>query len=220
MAANSFIRFKISYRLVGEQRTDGLEFVLNSRAATNTGAAPLILEALLPQNITGASRLFVSLVLDDIAMLPEIPAAGFANLVDLYVWLQANWYMYGRWFITVDKLVLYLNAGLATKGALNVTATARYVYMAAVPVLQPEEYYYVRFQRNGAQQIPVFPEDMAFTMEDIVVWANHNWQDVGKWHIEDGNLILTTEEPAEVQLSVVGRLPGGFDFGFSNGFDT
>lgn len=220
MASNSFIRFKISYRPVGEQKTDSLEFVLNNKVATNTGAAPLILEAVLPQDITTASRLFVSLILDDVAMQPEIPAAGFASLNDLYSWLQANWYMYGRWFITPDKLVLYLNAGLATKGTLTVTATARYVYIAAIPVLQPEEYYYVRFVKNGTEVIPAFPEDMATTMEDIVVWANQNWRNAGEWHIEDGNLILTAPQPADIELSVIGRLPGGFDFGFSNGFDT
>lgn len=205
---------------MGEQKTDSLEFMLNNKVATGTEAAPLILEALLPQDITTASRLFVSLVLDDVSILPEIPAAGFANLNDLYNWLQANWYMYGRWFMTADKLVLYLNAGLALKGTLTVTATASYVYLVAIPVLQPGEYYYVRFNKNGEEINPAFPEDMANTMEDIIVWANQNWQEAGEWHIEDGNLILTAQHPTDIQLSVTGRFPGGFDFGFSNGFDT
>ncbi len=193
---------------------------MNSKVATTTGAAPLILEAILPQDITTASRLFVSLVLDGQQMLPEIPAAGFESLNDLYAWLQGNWYIYGRWFITPEKLVLYLNAGLAAKGALTVTATARYVYTAVIPVLQENEYYYVRFVKSGADVTPAFPEDTALTMEDIIVWANQNWRDAVKWHIEKDSLILTAQQPADIQLSVIGRPPGGFDFGFSKGFDT
>lgn len=174
----------------------------------------------MPENTSTASRLFISLVLDGSQVLPEIPAGGFVNLTELYNWLQANWYIYGRWFMTADKIVLYLNAGLAAKGTLSVSATSKYVFTAAIPQKELEAFYYVAFSKDGVDVLPAFPEDIAGTMEDIIVWANQNWQEVGQWHIEKDMLVLTADQPAEIKLSVTGRLPGGFDFGFSKGFDT
>lgn len=220
MTNNRFIKFTIRYRLAGDAKTENLEFVLSNQAASTGTAGALILEALLPQDITTASRLFVSLILNGAEMLPEIPATGFANYDELYSWLQANWYIYGRWFITGNKLVLYLNAGLATQGTLTVTTTSKYVYTAIIPEKEPEAYYYVSFIKNGIEVLPAFPEDMAVTVEDILVWANQHWSETGTWQVENNLLVLSTGTPADIQLSVAGILPGGFDFGFSKGFDT
>lgn len=220
MARNTFIKFTISYRLVGEGRTGSLEFVLNNKAASTGSASVLILEALLPQDINTASRLFISLTLDGAEVLPEIPATGFANYDELYSWLQANWYIYGRWFLTADKLVLYLNAGLAAQGTLTVTTTSKYVYTAAIPEKEQEAYYYISFIKDGIEVLPAFPEDMAVTVEDILVWTNQYWSETGTWQVENNQLVLTTGLPADIELSITGILPGGFDFGFSKGFDT
>lgn len=220
MAGNTSIKFTIRFRLAGGEKTDSLEFVLNNQAASTGTASVLILEALLPQDITAASRLFVSLILDGVETLPEIPATGFANYDELYSWLQANWYIYGKWFITGNKLVLYLNAGLATQGTLNVTTTSKYVYTAAIPEKQQGAYYYVSFIKDGIEVLPAFPEDMAATVEDILVWASQYWPEYGAWQVENNLLVLTTDTPASIELSVTGILPGGFDFGFSKGFDT
>ncbi|MBL7718967.1 MAG: hypothetical protein JNL72_09035 [Flavipsychrobacter sp.] len=220
MASNTFIKFTIRYRLTGDAKAENLEFVLNNQAVSTGTATVLILEALLPQDITTATRLFVSLILDGAEMLPEIPATGFANYDELYSWLQANWYIYGKWFITGNKLVLYLNAGMATQGTLAVTTTSKYVYTAAIPEKQQEAYYYVSFMKDGIEVLPAFPEDMAATVEDILVWANQYWPEYGTWQVENNLLVLSTGTPAATQLSVTGILPGGFDFGFSKGFDT
>lgn len=220
MASNTFIKFTIRYRLTGDAKTENLEFVLNNQQVSTSTASVLILEALLPQDITTATRLFVSLILDGAGMLPEIPATGFANYDELYSWLQANWYIYGKWFITGNKLVLYLNAGMATQGTLTVTTTSKYVYTAAIPEKQQEAYYYVNFIKDGIEVLPAFPEDMAATVEDILVWTNQYWPEYGTWQVENNLLVLSTGTPAAIQLSVTGILPGGFDFGFSKGFDT
>lgn len=205
---------------MGEGTTDSLEFVLSNKTAASGPGGTLVLEAVLPQDMQAASRLFVSLILDGGAVMPEIPATGFTGVETLYSWLLENWYIYGRWFITADKLVLYLNAGLATQGTLTITATSTYVYTAVIPEMEPEAYYYVTFIKDGTAVLPAFPEDTATTMEDILVWANLNWQAYGQWHIEDNNLVLTTDTPADITITVTSRLPGGFDFGFSDGFDT
>ncbi len=220
MASNTFIKFTIRYRLSGDAKTESLDFVLNNQAVSAGTATVLILEALLPQDITTASRLFVSLILDGAEMLPEIPATGFASYDELYNWLQANWYIYGKWFITGNKLVLYLNTGLATQGTLTVTTTSKYVYTATIPEKQQEAYYYVNFIKDGIEVLPAFPEDMAATVEDILVWANQYWPEYGTWQVENNLLVLSTGTPAAIQLSVTGILPGGFGFGFSKGFDT
>jgi hypothetical protein len=205
--------------MVDSGTLDSLDFIVGSKAATGS-AGMLILEAPLPRDTSATSRMFIVLNLDGSPVQPETPPGGFTSVTDLYSWLQANWYIYGRWFITADKVMLYLNAGLATKGTLSVNSASQYVYMALIPALEPDAYYYVTFIKDGAIVTPVFPEDMATTYEDILVWVNQNWPDAGTWHIDGNSLMLTTNTAADITLKVAVRLPGGFDFGFSDGFDT
>jgi len=205
--------------MVDSGTLDSLDFIVGSKAATGS-AGMLILEAPLPQDISSTSRLFITLSLDGTPVLPETPPGGFTSASDLYNWLQANWYIYGRWFITADKVMLYLNAGLATTGALSVTSASQFVYTALIPAMEPDAYYYVTFIKNGGVVTPAFPEDMATTYEDILVWVSQNWPDAGTWHIDGNNLMLTTDTAADITLTVAVRQPGGFDFGFSDGFDT
>jgi hypothetical protein len=206
--------------MVDSGTLDSLDFIVGTKAAASSAAGMLILEAALPQDISSASRLFIALSLDGTPVQPETPPGGFISASDLYNWLQANWYIYGRWFITADKVMLYLNAGLATNGTLFVTSASQYVYTALIPAMEEDAYYYVTFTKDGAAISPAFPEDMATTYEDILVWVSQNWQDAGSWHIDGSNLMLTTDTPSDITLTVVVRLPGGFDFGFSDGFDT
>jgi len=205
--------------MVDSGTLDSLDFIVGSKAAISS-AGMLILEAPLPQDISDTSRLFIALSLDGTPVQPETPPGGFTSIADLYSWLQANWYIYGRWFITADKVMLYLNAGLATKGMLSVSSASQFVYTALIPAMEPDAYYYVTFIKDGAIVAPAFPEDMATTYEDILVWVNQNWPDAGAWHIDAESLMLKSDTAANITLTVAVRLPGGFDFGFSDGFDT
>lgn len=219
MAPNANIRFTITYQLVDEGLRDSIDFTVGG-TTDNPSPTAIILEALLPLTGGDNARYFIRLELDGNIALPTPPVAGFTDVQELYAWVQSNWPIYGRWFLTADKLILYLNAGMARRGTLSVSATARYVFRAWIPDKAPDIFYRVLFRIDGVDVLPPFPDDVAQTREDLLLWISQHWMDYGAWTIENNYLILTSNTAMNAELAISAGLPGAFDRGFSTGFDS
>lgn len=216
--ANSQIIFHIVYNIVDEDLLDSLQLTLDGSILTTDGGTvnKLILEALIPSG----SRFYLSMVLDGSNTLPVPPATGFATILELYTWVNEYWGLYGTWYYLQlqGKIVVYINAGVAQTGSLNITSP-NYILSATIPPIQAGEFYTVIFTVNGVPVVPPFPAETAETAEHIIVWILANWGQYGQWSVIGDELMLVSDTILNnATLQVIASGGSAFTIGFSTGF--
>lgn len=213
----SQLKFAITYRLVDDDLIDSIIYTLGGAATAAEGSGVIILDTIIPD---GAGKIFVYFTGDGLPVYPYYPVSGFDNVTQVISWIQANWSAYGKWYLTGNRLLLYLKANVFTTASLSAERKANYSYSAVIPSKAIEEYYTVNLLINGLLPDPLFPADTAYTAGDILTWVNNHWSAYGTWSIADGKLVLINETGGSITLEVIKNGVGGFSLGFSQGFNV
>lgn len=174
------VLFNITYLLVDDDLIDQITFSNGNISGGDTSNS-IVITALVPAKFTlGIYR--VSFTLDGSPAVPAIPAAGFETAADMLTWINTNWTSYGRWYLTENALVLYLNAGVASKASLTVTETAQLTLKTLIPGLSTGLFYDLGFTVDGDAALPEFPTNLN-TVEALIIWITNNWSNYGSWYI-------------------------------------
>lgn len=117
------IIFSISYQVVDSDlidtllwSTDGLEVPI---------ATGLIISALFPAKVSDSSYV-VNFSIDGNNAYPVFPETGFDTRYELLGWINENWFNYGKWYLTKNKLILYVSPGVIKKTASLVILQKEY----------------------------------------------------------------------------------------------
>lgn len=198
------LSFKITYRIIDDDFIDSIIYMNGAVVGVNyNNTDAIIISALVPVKVTNGVY-SIAFTIDGKSALPAIPTIGFTSASDMLVWITANWFNYGRWYLTANSLVLYLNSGIASKVFLSVTETAAITLNAVIPALYAGDFYSLDFNYNGGAPDPAFPLNTINTAEALLFWLNGNWSKYGKWSIS------TTD---------TGNI-GDFNDDFANDFDS
>lgn len=123
----------------------------------------------------------------------------------MLTWLSANWSSYGSWYLTENKIVLYLNNIPVSTASLLVTQTAVLTKTVYIPVLSIGEYYQLDLLVDGVSASPVFPANTIATVEQLLQWLSGNWNNYGSWFIKNNGTVISA---------------GDFSKDFNNDFST
>ena len=126
--------FYLYYSLADGTATDSILVTVGS-GGVQTGVSPaqLILQGYFPPN-PSTYQYFISLVLDGEEKLPEAPDSGFGSVYEMFDWVQANWLNYGRWYLTADGIIGYMNADYKT-GSLTISLVQVKMFQGGIPPL-------------------------------------------------------------------------------------
>lgn len=162
----------------------------------------LILSAVIPAKVFNGYYK-PDFVVNGNPVYPAPPAVGFATATEMLQWVTDNWFSYGRWYLTGNALVLYMNSGVAETASLNIRQTASVQIRKLIPQLGEGEFYTMTLQLDGVDALPVFPSGIR-TLEGVILFLNNNWSAFGNWFVEDGNVTISA---------------GDFSTDFSDEFD-
>lgn len=183
------LAFLITYKITDDDFIDSIVYMNGAVVGTNyNNTDAIIISALVPVKVTNGIY-SVSFTLDGKSALPAIPVTGFTSASDMLVWITENWFNYGRWYLTANSLVLYLNSGIASKVFLSVTETAAINFKIEIPLLNAGEYYALNFTYNGLTPSPTFPLNEINTSEELLTWLTENWFNYGNWYITTDNTV-------------------------------
>lgn len=176
----SHIWFDITYRIIDSGLIDNLLLGSGSNGIIS-GNGTTILQADIPYN-PAIYRYFINMIINAFGAIPDAPAGGFATPEEMYAWAQANWGVYGQWYLTPDKIIVYLVPGNYHDSSLTVTLLNIVKLFAYVETLEAGEQYILSFDTGKGQ---VLEADMPFaTSGDMLAWAQANWAQYGNWALE------------------------------------
>lgn len=175
----SQLLFDINYRLVDESMSDMLTLsVGNGGVNTGSGNLRLILQGYFPPNPSGY-QYQVQCVLNGVSILPAPPANGFADIAELYAWVQDNWLNYGNWYTNAESLVGYMNPNYRT-GQLSISVLSQNRFQGGIPPLPVAYKYHVPIDVDGQ----LYENDVdLFTPDQVKQWAELNLGFLGNWAI-------------------------------------
>lgn len=199
------VNFRIVYKAVDENLIDFLEWSLNGIVDSGGGAQDIILSALIPGQVTNG-RYNVEFVLNGEPAYPALPTYGFGSAQEMLNWVNEFYIGYGNWFLTADKLIVYLKPGIAKTASLVVTQKAITTYIAFMRPLNAGEFYNVEFVLDGITAAPLFPINTINNAEGLLSWVQSNWAIHGDWFIKTGEAVLS-----------LGDFNGDFNTDFSTG---
>jgi phage baseplate assembly protein W len=178
----SQLEFAVTYTLVDDDLID----TINYSAGDITGVTDsnnIIISAFVPAKVTnGIYR--VDFDVNGEQVTPTIPSAGFLTATDMLSWISNNWSNYGRWYLTADTLILYLNNGIAKTASLSVTEAAELTIKKLFPLLVAGHYFNLTFDVDGVDAEPEFPTNTFTTIESVLFWVKENWGQYGNWSVE------------------------------------
>lgn len=213
----SQLKFPITYRLIDDDLIDTITYTLGGTTVAEEGTGTIILDAIIPD---GPGKIFVYFTGNGLPVYPYYPLSGFDTKAQMFSWIQANWTAYGKWYLTGNRLLLYLKNDVFTSVSLSAEIKVNYSYSADIPAKEIEEYYTVNLIVNGNLPTPVFPAETAYTAGDMLTWVNNNWSAYGSWSIVDNKLVLINETGGTITLEVIKNGVGAFSLGFSQGFNV
>lgn len=174
--------FEITYKLKDEDLIDKLLFDLKQGTTTVTDALnEIILQAFFPANPKNY-RYQVRLIKNGSQVFPIPDPGGYATINDLFEWIKANWFFYGRWHLLTDKIVLYMKADGVTSATLAIEVLPVVKFEADFPILTPGQQYQVEFTANGIAAIPAIP--LLSSPGQVLSFAQNNWSNYAEWFIE------------------------------------
>jgi len=184
---NENIIFSISYQVVDSDAVDTLLWSTFNGIESNLSSG-IILSALIPTKITG-QHYNIDFLVDGNVAFPVSPKFGFNTRQQLLDWVNANWFNYGKWYLTIDKLVLYVAPGIAKIATLSITQTTYLYERIAVPVLTEGAFYNLSMILEGISVLPDFPLNLISNVDDLLLWVRANWGAYGDFSIETESVI-------------------------------
>jgi phage baseplate assembly protein W len=185
------VAFNISYQVNDSSILDSLSWSFSGIIQVSESTSGVIISAAIPVKVP-FGYYNVSFVVDGKAVFPPTPAYGFASAETMLAWINENWFAYGRWYISGQKLVLYLNYGVAKKASLVVSQFANITLKASINPLSSGEYYTLALTIEGKNAIPEFPVNSIATIEQLLNWLSSFWSQYGSWSIENNGITITS----------------------------
>jgi phage baseplate assembly protein W len=182
--------FSITYNVIDSSLLDILTWSIGGTVQSGNSTSGIILSALIPAKVE-FGRYYVSFIADGKSAYPEVPVYGFSSAQDLLVWISQNWFNYGRWYLTDDKLVLFLNNGIVKKASLSVIEIASITIQVDIPELASGEYFNLSLVLNSIAALPAFPIGQIGSIEVLQRWLLFNWSDYGSWSILNNGVEMT-----------------------------
>ncbi|MCO5238875.1 MAG: GPW/gp25 family protein [Chitinophagaceae bacterium] len=213
----SQLKFTITYRLVDDDLIDAVTYTLGGSTVVSDATGTIIFDTIIPD---GSGKIFVFFTGNGNPVYPYYPLSGFDTKAQMLSWIQANWFAYGKWYLTGNRLILYLQSNIFDTASLSARVISNYSYSADIPAKEADEYYTVNLLVNGLIPSPAFPAETAYTAGDILTWVNNNWSAYGSWSIVDNKLVMINETGGTILLEVNKNGVGGFSLGFSQGFNV
>lgn len=178
----SDINFFITYKLVDEELIDQLTLQIKGGfiSVQEAELGSLILEAYFPDGYQ-SKHLSIVFTINGEPAVPLTYENGFATMADLFAWVQQNWVAYGKWFLANDRIVLYLNPGIAKSASLQILAVGIYKYFSGIPDAGFDHTYKVEFIPDSGLLLSV---DGLLTIEEMLLYARSTWGNYGTWEIE------------------------------------
>lgn len=180
----SNVIFFITYKLVDEELIDLLVlYLIGGFVTVDLGQeTSIILNALYPYNPTD-KRYTISFSVNGDDVLPQPPSDGFGTILQLFNWVTTNWPNFGRWVQLSDKIVLYMNTGIAQTASLSISLIGSNRFFGVIPEAAIGQDYALSFSANGSPAIPAPPSPFV-SIGDMLDWANANWNVYGTWSVQ------------------------------------
>jgi hypothetical protein len=192
--------FTITYTVVDGDLKDKIVLDLNQSGGVGSGTNEIILQAFFPPNPNNY-RYQIKLIRNSEEAAPMPNPGGYSSVAELFAWIQANWFFYGRWYLLPDKIILYMNTEGVSNATLSISVLPIVRLEAVFPVLEPDQSYGVTLTVNGSPAVPAIPEFN--TVGDVLSWVQANWSAYGSWYIEgvnNGESVFSDEFTDEFDL--------------------
>jgi phage baseplate assembly protein W len=178
------VQFFITYSLVDEDVTDTVQLYLrnNDLVIAPQPEQSLILQGFFPAVY---QQLLLSVTLDGTAQLPTPPSFGFVSPAAMYSWVIANYGFLGTWYLLPDKIMLFVNAGLATAGTISITPLTINKYVFDIPVLEPTQLFRAAVAAPGSAPGVELDVKIENNLAAILAWLQANFSSFGTWDIEN-----------------------------------
>ena len=187
---------EIGYKLVDDSLNDIILVTIGSGGvSTGINIKRLILQGYIPPNPSNY-QYQVACTLNSVSILPAPPGDGFADVFELYAWVQTNWLNYGQWYLTAESLVGYMNP-IYTTGSLSISLLTKNKFFGAITGIPVGYKYHVVIVVDGKTFTST---TNLYTADQIRQWAQDNIGELGSWSI--------------------GTLPGSFSDDFSDDFEV
>lgn len=198
-----YTAFQITYQSVDQELQDLLTMYIGP-GFTNVlpSSGYIILTASIPKELPPNKQLKISLECNGNQVSPNPPRIGFVNPYSLLTWVQDNWGAYGTWYMTADKIILYMKPGICNSPALTISLIGYYIFSDDFITPTPGNYFAITFLPDGKVPNILFPENEIITREDLLNWILNHWRNYGNWSLERDKLVLETEQFDQAVLVV------------------
>ncbi|HJU46358.1 MAG TPA: GPW/gp25 family protein, partial [Chitinophagaceae bacterium] len=174
--------FPITYQLLDNSLIDKVTFDVRAGLTTSSAITEIILQAFFPPN-PNSYRYQVSLIRNSTAANPLPDQGGYSSISELFGWIMANWFFWGRWFLLNDRIVCYMNSEGVSNATLSISVLAIVRITADFPPLEPDQHFNVTLTVNGEAAAPAMPQTFNIPGE-VLFWVQNNWGQYGTWSIE------------------------------------
>jgi phage baseplate assembly protein W len=203
--------FEVTYRLKDDELVDQLLFDLREGATVSDAMSELILQASYTAN-PGGLRYTLKIERNGSQVFPLPNPSGFATINELFDWAQTNLFYLGKWFLTSDKVVLYMKADGVKSATMEINMVSISLFQYDFPTLNPGEVFKVNFSVNGQPAEPVLPQIFDGPGQ-VLAWVQTNWGKYANWAMElfgdGGPGVFTAEFSDEFAIDTTGfRLVG------------
>ncbi len=184
LAEAGHVEYEIVYLVVDEGLNDAIIFNPGG-GPTGNPTSNFIVQGLFPLLVDTTSRYHVEFKINNSIILPTEPISGFASIAELFAWIQINWASYGTWHLLADRIQCYLNPGTYVQASLTITAvslTTAIRLAAPIPDLTLGNSYVVAFSPYVGG--PTLGGSGFYSKEEILAYANANWNLYGTWAVE------------------------------------
>jgi phage baseplate assembly protein W len=187
--------FQITYSIIDETITDKIDFDLINSVTTTDSVNELVLQAFFPENISN-NRFQINLKYNEADLNPFPPKNGFATIKELFDWAVLNWSYIGKWHLSPDRILCYINATGVQSASLSINILTDIIIEAIFPPLKIEEAFLIDFKVNGSNVVPAVPHTMN-TPSQVLGFMQTNYSNIAQWLIEyqlqDGSGVFSDE---------------------------
>jgi phage baseplate assembly protein W len=177
--------FQIGYNVIDDELSDTISYSPTSgvSGSPETPITELLLQAYFPPNPYG-HRYQIKFILNGEEKQPSPNPGGYDTLNELFEWVRANWFFYGRPFFLSDRIVLYINGEGVTDASLSISVLVSSTMLeAAFPELGVDQFYQLVFQQGGVDVEPLMPTTFS-AIGEVLQFVQDNYGQFGNWLLE------------------------------------